>query len=46
MAKPHTDVDEKDLAAAKTMWKNFTILMKWSSVATAAVLIMMLVFIY
>lgn len=41
-----SEVDPREVESARSMWHNFTTLVKYSSIATAAVLLLMLVFIY
>jgi len=43
---PNTDIDPKEVESAHSMWHNFTTLVKYSSVAIAAVLLLMLLFVY
>ena len=47
MAKTTTpEVDKKELEAANAMWLSFTNLVKVSTIATAAILLLMLIFLY
>ncbi len=42
----NNQADPKEVENARAMWSGFTKLVKYSSIATAAVLLLMLVFLY
>ncbi len=45
-ATDNTKADPKDLENARQMWGNFMVLTRWSTIAVAIILVLMLIFLY
>ena len=46
MAGVPSEVDPKEVEAARSMWRNFTTLVKYSSIAVAVVMLLLMVLVY